>query len=237
MITLHHLGVSQSERVLWLLEELNLEYKLVKHERAPLLSPDSLKAVPGNETGRSPFIEDSDANITLGESGAICEYLVHRYGNGRLSLSPSDSRYPDYLYWFHYANATIQPNMLVSMFIDNAQVAHDNASWQFAESRLQATLKHLNERLQNHKWLAGDEFTLADIMSVYPLTTQRYFGPQRSLGDNTHVLRWLKDCAGRPAYMRAMEKGDPDMKLLVEAAPPEIGMGAAGGIASSHWKK
>lgn len=95
----HSLGISQSERVVWLCEELGLEYKLVKHTRDPVLSPESLKSVPGNETGKSPFIEDSDAGITLSESAAIVDYILARYGNNRLLIEPSDKNFPDYIYW------------------------------------------------------------------------------------------------------------------------------------------
>ena len=100
MIVVHHLGVSQSERIVWLMEELGLPYKLVKHTRDPLLSPDSLKSLPGNVTGKSPFIEDTEANVTLSESGAICDYIIYRYGNGRLALKPDDPHFQDYLYWY-----------------------------------------------------------------------------------------------------------------------------------------
>lgn len=109
MIVLHHLGISQSERISWLLEELQLEYKLVKHTRAPALAPESLRNVPGNKTGKSPFIEDPDAGITLSESGAITEYIIWKYGNGRLALKPDHKNFSDYLYWKDYSNATLQP--------------------------------------------------------------------------------------------------------------------------------
>lgn len=107
MIVVHHLGVSQSERVVWLMEELGIDYKLVKHNREPLMSPESLKSLPGNKTGKAPFIEDSEAGITLSESGAICEYIVQRYGGGKLSLKPDDKHFSDYLYWLHWANASL----------------------------------------------------------------------------------------------------------------------------------
>lgn len=237
MLTIHHLGVSQSERIVWLCEELGLEYKLVKHTRDPLVSPQSLKDVPGNDTGKSPFIEDSTAGITLSESGAICEYIIQKYGNGRFALKPTDKHYADYLYWLNYSNGTLQPAMLVSMFVENAGGPEDAMIRQFAAQRLDASFKLLDDHLKNNKWLAGDEFTAADIMSVYPLTTQRYFGPQSSLKGHDNLLRWLQDCAARPAYQKAMEKGDPEMKPLLEAEPPSKGMFELGGVTSDHWKK
>lgn len=109
MIVLHHLGLSQSERIVWLLEELQLEYKLVKHTRAPALAPESLKNVPGNKTGKSPFIEDTDAGITLSESGAITDYIIWKYGNGRPALKSDHNNFADYLLWKDFSNATMQP--------------------------------------------------------------------------------------------------------------------------------
>ena len=98
MVVVHHLGVSQSERIVWLLEELGLPYRLVKHTRNPLLSPNSLKDLKGNVTGKAPFIEDTDANLTLSESGAICDYIIYRYGEGQLALKADDSHFAEYLY-------------------------------------------------------------------------------------------------------------------------------------------
>lgn len=102
-IVVHHLGISQSERILWLLEELGLEYKLVKHVRDPVVAPESLKNVPGNKPGKAPFIEDTDAGVTLSESNAITDYIIHKYGNGRLALPPSHKNFADYLYWKDFA--------------------------------------------------------------------------------------------------------------------------------------
>ncbi len=102
MLKVHHLGISQCERIVWLCEELGVEYRLIKYTRDPLISPDSLKSVPGNEIGQSPYVE-GDGGVQLSESGAIVEYIVNKYGNGRLSLKPDDPKYADYLQWFHYA--------------------------------------------------------------------------------------------------------------------------------------
>lgn len=238
MITVHHLGISQSERIVWLLEELGLEYKLVIHTRDPLLAPESLTSIPGNDTGKAPFIEDSVAGISLSESGAICEYLAQRYAHGKFTLQPSDMHYPDYLYWLHYANGTLFPAFSTEMFLGHAEGVADNAMMKkFSKSRIDAALKHVDERLRTNTWLAGEDFTIADMMTVYIATTQRYWGPQVSLEGYNNILRWLKDCTARPAYQQAMQKGDPEMKVLNEAEAPKVSMMAAGGALSSHWKK
>lgn len=102
MLTIHHLSVSQCERILWLCEELGVDYKMIKYMRDPILSPESLKSVPGNPLGQSPFVED-DGGVQLSESGAIVDYIIHKYGGGRLALKPDDPRYAEYLQWFHYS--------------------------------------------------------------------------------------------------------------------------------------
>nr|POE86608.1 glutathione s-transferase 3 [Quercus suber] len=240
MITLHHLGVSQSERIVWLLEELGLDYKLTLHTREPLLAPKSLEAVPGNKTGKSPFIVDDAVSPPLGlsESGAICDYIIGMYGNGQFQLKPGHPNYAEYLYWFHYSNANLQSNMITSMFLSHANAPEGTMILQFASQRLHASLQLYDDRLKSNKWLAGDEFTAADIMSVYPLTTQRYFGPPNlSLKEYPNMLRWLQDCAARPAYQSAMQKSDPEMQLLLDAEPPAKGLMELGGVTSDAWKK
>lgn len=235
MLILHHLQISQSERVTWLLEELEIPYKLVTHIRDPTLSPDSLKNVPGNITGKSPFLEDTDAGISLSESAAICEYVINRYGDGRLEAKPLDKNYPDYLQWFHFANGTLQPAMVDRMFLAATNATEETPIVKIAATRLDTALSTLNARLKDQKWLAG-EFSAADIMTLYVTSTQRYFGPQIDLGSYAHILRWMKDCSERPAYQKAMDKADPEMKRLLHAEPPSISMGAAGGAKSDHWK-
>ena len=234
-IIVHHLGISQGERILWLCEELGLPYEIVKHTRSPLGAPDSLKAVTGNATGKSPFIEDTDAKIGLAESAAICEYLIHTYGEGRLAIKPGDKQYPDYLYWFHFANGTQIPTMQDWMFL--SLVEGDNIAKQIADQRVHAMLKVADERLKNSRWFAGPDFTAADIMSMYGFSTQRYWGPQWSYEKYPNIVRWMGDCAVREAYRKAMAKGDPEMALLTGVEGPKIGMFAAGGTASDHWKQ
>lgn len=123
------------------------------------------------------------------------------------------------------------------MFLAAGEVSPDNMIGGFADQRLHAALKHMDEWLKSHKFLAGEQFTAAETMSVYAVTTQRYFGPQVSLEGYGGILRWLGECAERPAYRRAMEKGDPEMRLLIGAEAPEQGLMALGGSESDVWKK
>lgn len=122
ILIVHHLGISQSERILWLCEELCIPYEMVKHERHPVLSPPSLKSLPGNETGKVPFVEDTETGLKMSESGAICEYIIFKYGGERLYATLGEDHYFDFLYWWHYANATCQATMVCSIVLDIAQV-------------------------------------------------------------------------------------------------------------------
>ena len=239
VLVVHHLGIAQSERIVWLCEELEIPYKLVKHTRDPLMAPDSLKSVAGNHLGKAPFINDEDTGVTLQESGAIVEYILQKYGKGKLSVSPNeDSKaYATYLYWFHFASGTLQPAMQTDMFIGLIDLADDAMVKNLVRHRVHATLQQVDDRLKDSKWLAGDEFTAADVMTIYSLTTQRYYG-LASLAPYKNILRYLQDCAGRDGYKRAMEKGDPEMRPLISADPPAMSLIAAGGIIKSDvWKK
>jgi len=204
VLTVHHLHISQSERVLWLLEELGLDYRIIHHTRSPVLSPDSLLSLKGNEAGTSPFIEDPEAGVTLFESEAVINYIIQKYGNGKFSAKPSDPYFADYLHWFSKANGTLQPDMLVSMFMSLSQTPEEHPIRQFAQQRFEKTSRLYDERLASSKWLAGDVFTAADIMTVYSFATQRYFGPLFSLAPYNNILRWLQDCAAREGYQRAV---------------------------------
>ncbi|KAL9078724.1 MAG: hypothetical protein Q9157_002369 [Trypethelium eluteriae] len=224
MITVHYLGVSQSERITWLFEELGIPYK-----------PASLKDLPGNDTGKAPFIEDSDANITLSESAAICDYVIHQYADGRLAAKPGDKHYADYLYWFHHENSNLQPAMVQAMYTRFVE-DKESPTMQIMKSRFDMSMRNIDDKFKDNKWLAGEEFTAAEIMSVYSLTTQRYYTPV-GLGDYKNILRWLGDCSNRDAYKRAMEKSDPEMKLLLSAEAPEKSLLETNGVTSNLWKR
>ena len=236
VLNVHHMEISQSERIVFLCEELGIDYTLTRHKREPLLAPKSLK-LPGNGTGKAPFLEDPDEGVSLAESGAICEYILAKSGDTKLSKKYGDKNYTDYLYWFHYANATLMPAMAGSMFLMHSSLPEDDQTRMIGKMRLDATLKYVDERLKENKWLAGEDFTAADVMSVYPVTTQRYFGPNVSLEGYPNILRWLKDVSERPGYKRAMEKGDPEMRLLIGAEAPSTTLLKEGGVGSKIWKK
>lgn len=246
VLTVHHLHISQSERILFLCEELAIDYRIVHHTRDPLAAPQSLKHVSGNATGKAPFLEDPEVGITLQESGAICEYILAKHAAGQLgdqTQSPKLSKifgeegYADYLYWFHWSNGTFQALLNRFTFFEIGQIPEDNAAYKWSMAGLDQMLGLLNEHLAQNKWLAGRDFTTADIMAVFSLTTKRYFGPLVSYAKYPNILRYLKDIGERPAYQRAMEKGDPEMKLLLDAEAPLKSLVLAGGVGSDIWKK
>ncbi|MBC5764566.1 glutathione S-transferase family protein [Ramlibacter albus] len=212
MLTVHHLTTSQSERVLWLCEELGIDYTMVRHERLPdtRLAPPSLRALTPMGTG--PVMQDGD--VTMSESGAIVEYIIHKYGGGRLALPPSHPDYAQYLYWFHFANASLQPVMGRIMMLKRLEVPQDHAYSKAMHERLDRALRTVDARVQPHTWLAGSDFTAADIMTVFSLTTMRIFAPV-DLGAYAGILAYLQRVGARPAYRRAMAKGDPGMEPLL----------------------
>ncbi len=212
MLTIHHLGKSQSERIVWLCEELGIPYTLKHYTRDPVtnLSPPELKAL--HPLGAAPVITDGD--LLLAESGAIIDYLLARYGNGRLVVAPDHPDFAQYLYWLHFANGNFQPNMGRNMIMSRLDLPADNAVRVATRGRLTLVLNLLEARLAEVDYLVGAALTAADIMLVFSLTTMRYFYPL-DLAPYPHILAYLGRIGAREAYQRAMQKGDPGMALLL----------------------
>jgi len=214
MLTIHHLGRSQSERNVWLCEELGVPYSLKRYERRAdnRLGPPEYKAL--DAMGIAPVISDGD--LTLGESGAIVEYIIQTYGGGRLTLKRGDAGFTDYLYWFHFANGTLQPTVGRVMLLGRLDPTGTSAPAQATMDRFGLVLSTLNARLGKVAYLAGAELTAADIMSVFSLTTMRLFAPF-DLSGYPNILGYLQRIGARPAYQRAMAKADPDLTPMLGA--------------------
>lgn len=212
MLTVHHLGKSQSERIVWLCEELAIPYDLKVYDRdsVTMLAPADYKAL--HPLGAAPVI--TDGTVVLAESAAIVDYILATRGNGRLSVAPGEAGYADFLYWFHFVNGTLQPAFGRSMVLTRAGVASDSPVATAMSARLRLALDRVEHQLALSLYLAGDELTAADIMMVFTLTTMRYFTPY-DLAPFPAILAYLQRIAGRPAYRAAMAKGDPDMTLLL----------------------
>lgn len=210
MLTVHHLGKSQSERIVWLCEELGIPYELKNYARAPLLAPPEYKAL--HPIGSAPVITDGE--LVLAESGAIVEYITAKYGGGRLTLGPSHPDFANYLYWFHFANGTLQAAMGRSMIIGRLKPPDDNPVVAASRGRLDLAFDHIDARLKQADYFAGKEFTAADIMMGFSLTTMRYFMPY-DYARLPNLRAYLQRIGSRSAYRRAMAKGDPGMELLL----------------------
>lgn len=212
MLTVHHLGKSQSERIIWLCEELEVAYDLKRYERDPatLLAPPAFKAL--HPMGAAPVI--TDGALVLAESGAVAEYVIAKHGGGRLALGPDHPDFAQYLYWFHFANGTLQPGMGRNMVLRRLGLPPDNPVLLAMQGRLRHALGLVEARLGKADHFAGREFTAADIMAVFSLTTMRLFLPL-DLAPYPNILAYLQRIGARPAYRRAMQKGDPDMAPLL----------------------
>ena len=216
VLTVHHLARSQSERIPWLCEELGIDYELKVYHRCPILAPPELKKLHPSES--APVI--TDGAITLAESGAIAEYILVRYGKGKLVVGPEDKNYADYLFWLHFATGTLQPSLSRNMFLRLAQVPADNQIMASTVTRRDHAIIMLDERLKDNEWLAGTDFTAADVMTVTSLTTMRLWMPF-SLEPYLNVLSYLKRIGERKGYQRAMAKGDPGFEPLLGAEAPK----------------
>ena len=212
MLTVHHLGKSQSERIVWLCEELGIPYKLKRYTRdsVTMLAPADYKAL--HPIGSAPVITDGD--LVLAESGAIVDYIVAKYGNGRLVLHADDPDFAQFLYWFHFANGTLQAGMGRLMMLNRLKLTDDSPMLVMSRARVDRSFDLVDSRVRDAEYLAGRTFTTADIMTVFTLTTMRYFQPY-DLARCPNVVKYLGRIGARPAYRRAMEKGDPGMALLL----------------------
>lgn len=211
MLVVHHLAISLSERIIWLCEELQIAYQLKHYDRDPQtrLAPVDYKAL--HVSGTSPVITDGD--IALAESGAIVEYILNKYGNGRLVLKPDHPNYVDYLYWFHFATGTFVPGMWMKM-VGNSLNAESPIVNLFLK-RFTLAFDLIEDRLGAVDYFAGNEFTAADILMVFPLTTGRVFAPV-DLTPYPNIRAYLKRIGARPAYQEAMKKSDPGFTPLLE---------------------
>lgn len=212
MLTVHHLGKSQSERIVWLCEELQIEYELKRYDRDPetMMAPAEYKAL--HPIGAAPVITDDQ--VVLAESVAIVEYILALHGNGRLAPEPGEADFAAYLYWFHFTNGTLQPSLGRNMVLNWIGIDESNPAGAMMTERLVKELRHVDTRLGEVPYLAGETFTVADIMIVFSLTTMRYFFPF-DLAPFPNIVTYLERIAERPAYRAAMAKGDPGMEPLL----------------------
>lgn len=199
---------------MWLCEELGLDYVLKCYARDPvtMLAPPEYQAL--HPMGTAPVITDGD--LVLAESGAIVDYIIAKHGNGRLTLPPNHPGFAQYLFWFHYANGTLQLQLMRNFVLRRAAVADDLPVRRLAAERLERNLKLVDARLGAANYLAGAELTAADIMAVFSLTTMRSFFPL-DLTPYPNAVAYLQRIGEREAYRRAMKKGDPELTPVLAA--------------------
>ena len=205
MITIHHLGVSQSDRVVWLMEELGLPYQLKWYKRGPdrLAPPEFLALHPA---ATAPIIEDG--NKLLAESAVIMEYICHRYGAGRLTVRPEQPNYVDYLYWMHFNNNNLGLFLARNALKAKAHGPDADRMSRLIERRQDGYYQYLEQRLGTVLYLAGDEFSCADIMVMFNLTSLPLFGG-RQISDLPNTIAYVDRLAARPAYKKAMTIAGP----------------------------
>ena len=216
MIVVHHLNNSRSQRILWLLEELGLEYEVKRYERNPetMLAPPALRAV--HPLGKSPVI--TDGTLTLAESGAIIEYLAARDGAGRLAPPPTTPEYVRYLYWLHYAEGSAMPPLLLKLVFDRLESAPmpffvrpiarsiaGRARSTFIQPQIDLHLDYMEGELGKSAWFAGADFSAADIQMSFPLEAAAARGGLDA--KRPKLMAFLDRIHARPAYARALERG------------------------------
>ena len=203
MITVHHLENSRSQRILWLLDELDLTYEVKRYNRDPktMFAPPSLKAI--HPLGKSPLIVD--AGNVIAETGAIIEYLVEK-ADGRLGPPPHRDAILRYRHFLHYAEGSLMPPLLVLLVIGRLGILGRPARKPI-QKMLDVHLDWLETELAERPWFAGDDFTAADIMMSFPLEAARQRGGLDESRPN--IIDWLERIHARPAYGRALERGGP----------------------------
>jgi glutathione S-transferase len=214
MITVHHLNNSRSQRVLWLLEELGCEYQVVKYQRDSdtLLAPPELKRI--HPLGKSPVI--TDGAHTLAESGAIIEYLIDRYGDGRLRPPPASAERLRYSYWLHYAEGSAMPPLLLKLVFLRlprpvpalirpiVRAVARRAQQSFIDPQLKTHVDYWEVELGRSTWFAGEELTGADVQMSFPLEAAAARG---GIALSPRVTQFLERIHARPAYRRALAAG------------------------------
>ncbi len=216
MLVVHHLNNSRSQRVLWLLEELELPYEIKRYKRDPqtMLAPTSLREV--HPLGKSPVI--TDGKLTLAESGAIIEYLIERYGNGRLVPALGTLEHLRYTYWLHYAEGSAMPPLLLKLIFDQieknpmpffvrpiARAIVSRVKSSFIEPQIGQHLDYMEAELGKSTWFTGNEFTAADIQMSFPLEAAVARGGLNA--SRPKLMAFLNRIHTRPAYQQALERG------------------------------
>ena len=219
MLTVHHLNNSRSQRVLWLLEELGVSYEIQRYQRdakSMLAPPELLRVHP---LGKSPVLTDD--GVTVAESGAIIEYLLEKYGAGRLVPPPGTEARRRFTYWLHFAEGSAMPPLLLKLIFDRigsgqgmpffakpiGRAIATKVKALMIEPNLKRQLDYMESELGRSEWFAGDQFSAADIQMSFPVEA----AAMRAGLDATRpkLMAFLNKIHARPAFRRALERGGP----------------------------
>jgi glutathione S-transferase len=215
MIILHYLEHSRSQRILWLLEELGVDYEIRYYERDPKtnLAPEALREV--HPLGKSPVITDGE--LVLAESAIIVEYLARTYGDGNWAPATDDPGYWNFNYWMHYAEGSLMPPLLLRLVFTKistdapflirpiAAGIAGQVNKKFIGKQIKTHFDYVNDYLGHHQWFAGEAISAADIQMSFPLEAAL---ARDTIGDrHPHIVEYVKRFQNRPAYQRALEAG------------------------------
>jgi len=215
-LIVHHLNNSRSQRVLWLLEELEVPYQIQSYKRgADMLAPPELKRV--HPLGKSPVIVDD--GVVVAESAAIIDFILDKYGSGRLRPLTGTPEYLQYRYWMYYAEGSAMPPLLLRLVFSKILTSPkpffiqpivkkivSNVESVFIEPNLRSHLDFQEQTLSTSSWFAGAQFSAADIMMSFPVEAA---GSRVDLSGRPHLVKFLQSIHSRPAYKRALERGGP----------------------------
>ena len=202
MITVYHLSTSRSERIIWLMEELNEPYELVKFQRVNMRSPPEMKDI--HPLNKSPIIRDG--TLTLIESGAIVEYIVEKYGRGRLRPDKSTDDYGRYLQWLHFSEGSLLPVLFQTLFATGAFGRPPSGDLEALRKTSDRYLDFVESELNGRAYFAGAEFTAADIMMMYAL---QWLHRITDVEKYPNLKAYRERISARPAYKKAMEIANP----------------------------
>jgi glutathione S-transferase len=214
MLVVHHLNNSRSQRVLWLLEELGAPYEIKRYQRdaKTMLAPDSLRAV--HPLGKSPII--TDGGLTVAETGAIVEYVLRHYGNGKLAPAADAEAQQRYTYWLHFAEGSAMPPLVMMLLFTEmpkrmpalirpvGKMIGKTVQTSYLSPQIERQLDLMEAELGKSAWFAGPEMTGADVMMSFSVEAA---ASRNGLGARPKLTKWLETVHARPAYQRALEKG------------------------------
>ena len=217
MITLHHLEHSRSQRVLWLLEELGVEYDIVRYRRDPetMLAPPELREV--HALGKSPVITED--GVTVAESGAIIEYLVGRHDHGALAPAPGSEARRRWTYWLHYAEGSLMPLLLMKLVFSSlgkppvpfgirtlGKALGQGVQKAYLNRQLETHARFIESHLAENSWFAGDSLSMADIQMSFPIFALLARG---GIANLPHIQAWKAKVENTPGWQRTLEQGGP----------------------------